>query len=230
MNGLSFEKIVKNWLWVLYPVVVLVFLLFSTNYLFGANSRMQDFLKRQEKVDDEQGQISELKKKLIVLNSVDPEKAKLDLAELLKAVPASKKVWVLVSELKAAAVDSDASVSAYTGRGGQVKEASESAVVDTEVLGLDVEYNVGLFTDLVKVFENMEKMLPLIKIAKVNMDENMFKVSAIGAWANWVKVSGDANIPLPDYVSAVNKAKEKIAENSELPVATDSGEISSNPF
>lgn len=215
-------------MWVLYPVVAAVFMVFGIQYLISSGrTSISTLAVQQKEVDAEESRLAELNNKLEILKRVDSEKTKLDLAKLVSAVPQSRTVWLLIRELNEAGIRANIQLVGYKGTVGEVIEASESATVATESavlvddapLSLVVEYDAPTFAELVQGLAELEKMLPLVKIAGVNYTSEgspNAKIVIEGAWAPWTALDRDPASPLPEHENEVNRALSKIKDLEDI--------------
>lgn len=217
----------------LYPLVVFLFIVFSANLLFDP-VRWEGLMTNQTQIADQERQIGELKMKLEKLNAVNLDVASADLKYLVSAMPNSKMVWFLVSELKLSASEGAAIIEEYKGEVGRgVAEASgEAEVVDDSKLSLKTNMLVSDISNLRNVFASLDKRLPLVKISKIEYENGALVLVTEGAWSPSKKtVAGDVN--LPDYqasVTRVKKALEGFVGFPEVVVSSDSGEFVVDPF
>lgn len=214
-------------MWVLYPVVAAVFMVLGIQYLISSGrTSISTLAVQQKEVDAEENRLAELNNKLEILKRIDSEKTKLDLAKLVTAVPQSRTVWLLIRELNEAGIRANIQLIGYKGTVGEVIEASESATVATESAVLDdaplslmVEYESPTFAELVQGLTELEKMLPLVKVAGVNYTLEGIpnaKIVVEGAWAPWSSFDRDPASPLPEHENEVNRALSKIKDMEDI--------------
>lgn len=214
----------SDWLWVGYPVVVGVFIYLGVNFLMsGSQANFAHLLAKQEEVELERNRAEIMKNKLESLKEVDQNLVRDELTLLMSAVPPSRAVWNLINELNAAGARSGMALFSYKGTVGDVREATESGrlvasdsaeVVDGPVV-LSVEYTPSTLDVITAGLAELERMLPLVKIAKVEAairDGNNTTLIVEGAWSPWPKLTADPTAPLPDYKQEMVRALESIRE------------------
>ncbi len=224
-------EIIKKSLWMVYPLMVMVFIFLSLNYLFGAGQEFQRFVDRQKNVGDLEVRIASLKNKLAVVSGVNVVETENNLKTLLEAMPPARRLWVVVSEVRLAASESGLVVDAFRGVGGEVRESSGAA----EALVLDVDLKVGGVGELRDFLSKLESKKPLVKVKKIKYDGNQVTVSVEGAWSAWTKLTTDTNLPLKPYGSLLAAVLKKLEGyeglgNTSQGVSSGSGEVNTNPF
>ena len=226
-------KKLNNLSWILYPILVAAFIIISSQLLLDP-VRWQGLVTNQEKIAEQEVQIQNLRTKLTALNSVDLQAAQRDLKYLVSAMPNSKMVWFLVSELKLSASEGGVTIQDYKGNVGKgIAESSDSAVaVDDQNLSIKVSLNVTTLDGLKSMLASLDKRLPLVKISRIEFSDGSVSLVADGAWSPSKKVTGNEGEIL-EYISEVNKAKSFIngfIGFPEVVVASMSGEMVTDPF
>lgn len=222
----------------LYPVAVLIIVVFGSAFIFGPG---QDYFvnvqARQQKAAELEAKKNALSRKLDLLNRADDVKMENDLKTLLTAMPAKKDVWGLLVELNQAASGSGASLFSYKGAGGNVSEASESAVTtaaEDDPIKLDVTYKISKFEDVAYILKNLQEYLPLNKILSVSFEDDEAVISIEAAWSPWEKVSGDVEEELPNgYESTAATALKQLEGLREANINRDTNtevKYVSSPF
>lgn len=226
----------KNWTWVLYPIFAALFIYFSVvYYLTSGDLGLSKLISKQEQTDEEKKVVNELKAKVDFLKSVNKDEDTEKLKKLLVAMPASKKVWYLITAVQKSASVSGLLVKKYSGEVGDVKEATESASVSGAVknqpapesnLVLKVEYEPTSFESLHTNIANIVKMMPLVKVVKANYGLEKLTVVYEGAWASWPKPVVDPKELIPKYDESINSVLQKITELEDLTIlATPEAEV-----
>lgn len=224
---------INDWLWVMYPVLVVFLMIFGLSYFLGSGEvNLARFAAKQEETEAQEKIVNELKAKVASLKQVDNEVGLMEMQKMLVAMPASKKAWLLVAQLQNAATISSAVVAAYKADVGDVKEASESAASDlayNSPLVIKVDYELANFESLITILQTLERYMPLAKVRKIEYALPLSTLTIEGAWLPWkpVTVTDMGNI-VPDYKPGVNKAleimtaMEEITGSGGVTIATDS--------
>jgi hypothetical protein len=205
----------KDWWWVGYPVLVAGFMVCSINLMVNNSQMISDFSGKQKQAQEAQAQVERLKDKLKSLEEIDRPKETERLTKILTAMPTSRKVWILVSEVNQTASMAGAIVKEYRGVVGEMKEASESAVTETSpeaesAMSLKVQYDYGPFEMMYRVLAELERQQPLVKVSKVSFKETGSEVVLEGAWGPWSRLTKDVESPLPSYEEAAIKAEANL--------------------
>jgi hypothetical protein len=219
---------INDWIWVFYPVLVLVLVFFSANYILGSGDvSMVRLTARQEETQAQEKIVNELKEKLNSLKIVNRSQALAQLKEMLVAMPASKKAWLLVAQLQNAATISGTTLSAYKAEVGDVKEASESSNIAADPvynspLSIRADYDVSNFDQVVTVLKVVDNYLPLVKVKKVEYAAALATVSLEGAWLPWKQVTvSDVGSVAVDYKPDVKNALTAISKMEEVMTTGD---------
>src|SRR3989344_4260622 len=201
----------KNWMWLLYPVIVGVFVVVSANYLWSNRQELMQAANSGKGAETE-AKIAALRGKLGVLSRVDTAREKADLEYLAKAVLPNKAIWLVVNQLKGAAAEAAVTLTSYrAASGGDIREASDSAAQVEPDPGLVLEVTVSgaALESLARMLASLEKRLPLVRVIKVEYANGSAVLTVEGAWEPWKKAEGDT--PLPDFRPAVDEAKQKLS-------------------
>lgn len=228
-----FRKI-SSFAFLLYPVAVVAIIAGSLNMVLSpGDSAVYKLLKQREDTAELREKETALKAKLEVLAGVDLKAEQENLTKLLEGVPSAKKIWLLGAQIQAAATAAAEEIDKYLGSGGQVKEASVSAI--SQDVALRVEYALKDFGSLRNILDDLHNYLPMAKIRSVKFDnvQETVTVDVEGAFGDWTPIALENQYePLPEYKAAVSKALAGIADLVKLPelvVASDEAEIV-NPF
>jgi hypothetical protein len=212
----------SDWIWVLYPVLIVVLVLISANYILGTGDvSLIRLTARQEETEAQEKIVNELKEKVNSLKVINRTQALAQLKDLLVAMPASKKAWLLVAQLQNAATISATTLSAYKAEVGDVKEASESSSVADPVynspLSVRVDYEISNFEQLVTILKTLDRYLPLVKVKKVEFGATLATVTLEAAWMPWKPVTvSDTEVVAVDYKPEVKKAMDAISKMEEV--------------
>jgi hypothetical protein len=207
---------VADWVWVFYPILVVAILLFGTDFLLSTGQlSLVKLASRQEEVEAKEKIVQELRVKLDRLKQVDREKGLADIQTMLSAMPANKRVWLVINQLQQAATDSGAVLSSYKGTVGDVSEASEGAKLTDESyntpLIVKANYESASFTGLITILQALEKSLPLVKIEKIDFGTNVTAIEVRAGWLAWKNITaGDVTNAMPEYKTTVEKALQQI--------------------
>lgn len=227
----------NKWLWIGYPVVVVVFIMTSSYFLWGDPARWQEMVGSLGTVAGQEAELARLRRRLGVLQVVDLVQAQQGLRDLLEAVPPAKQVWVLVAQLNQAGESAGTVVEKYKGTGGDAKEASDSAdkrpavLVEEAELSLEATYTVSGLEQLEKVVSSLERTKPLVKISKIGFSSGQVVVGVEGAWQAWEKLDrSDADLPeYRELLGVALKSLEGFEKFTFVKAGTESGSVS-DPF
>jgi len=226
----------QKWIWLAYPLLVVVFIFGSLSYIFGrGNDVLGDFSQQRAQVQAEREEANLLENKLETLKKVDLDEDKETLKKLLEAQPASRQVWLLLAQLRNAASEAGAVLEEYKGEVGEVAEDATEAAVPTsgsDALMLDTTFEVTDFEQVAGIVAYLDNAKPLVRVVKVEYSLNQANILVEGAWGRWPKVSEDVLTPLPDHKAAAAEALRRTdGMVSVAEVATnDTGSYSINPF
>lgn len=203
----------KEWWWAGYPFLVVGFIFFTFNLAANNSQMISDLSGRQKEAQEAQVKVERLKSKLKSLQEVNKTRETERLAKILVTIPASRKVWILVNEIIQTASQAGAIVKDYRGVVGEIKEASESALIepeetgDTKIMSMKVQYDFGPFEMIYGVLAGLESQIPLVKINQVTFKETSTEIVLQGAWETWSKLTKDAESPIPDYQDITKRAE-----------------------
>jgi hypothetical protein len=231
---------IVDWLWVAYPVLVVVGIFVGMAILFGEDGqRIADIQGAHERLEEEKVQLAKLQQKEKLLKNVDIERETATLTHLTETMPSTKKVWLLVSELAESGKLAGVVMTDINGKIGDVKEASEAGVEVAVApgvsnnLSIETEFQVSDFGQIKMMVEKLAHLIPLVKVNRVSFEKDKVTFVAEGAWSNWNKISAESQNPLPDITAEVSKIEAKLADFETLPqVGTGAGEFiqTVNPF
>jgi len=228
----------RYWLWVLYPVGLVVMMLISVRILFSTdtNKLVEANLKRKQAVSDAI-KVANLKTKLSYLNGIDQTQYIDDLKLLLTAVPASKKPWLTLAEMNLAASRSGIAVSDFFGSIGEIKEASQAAEGLPLELYIESEVRVDDFSVLRTFFKELYKLRPLVKVLSLEWKDKAVEMRIDVSFSPWPKLVTDVEGIVAENKDERVKLMEKIKEFEDVdPLveysATESGNmgIEVSPF
>jgi hypothetical protein len=156
-----------------------------------------------------------LQKRLGELQNFDFPQGETDLEQLVLAVPAARRVWSLISEVKSAASQAGVIVDKYSAVGGDVKEATISGSVSgvaAQAMQLEVGLTVNNMGQLWKMMDALERSIPLVKVVSVKLDSGAAVLVVEGAWGGWSKVMSDVTMALPEYSATLNEVKNRLGD------------------
>jgi len=221
------NKKIKMYLWVGYPVAVLLTILFSYKFIFtGAKNRIAESFQNKKMVGEQKVLINQMKDNLQKLGGVNEDQMTGELKDLLDVVPASKKAWLLAHEMVRAASEAAGGWQEYNGVIGEVKEASEEANLKAEDQKLFLTAKLEL-VDINVLGSFMKILYSYFPMARVNTAEwtpDSMSVEVEGAWMPWKKAEflpeNPINLPGEEYGKLVKRMEgfEKIR------MTTESGE------
>ncbi|KKS32533.1 MAG: hypothetical protein UU93_C0006G0012 [Candidatus Amesbacteria bacterium GW2011_GWA2_42_12] len=196
----------KRFLWLAYPLIVLVLIIFSIN--FFASGRLWAGLTRQKsKVDANRIQITKLTKKLALLKNVDLSKVNNENNYLQTLVPTSKQVPMLLTEIYQSATAAGVLVESYK---GSVRDVTASA--SGEKMSLDVTFLVGDANNLYKLLQQLERRIPLLDITKVSFTLDKAVVTVSGLWYPVLKFTPDLTYEIVDSESKIAEINSKLVQ------------------
>jgi len=206
---------INNYTWVLYPVLVAVFIIMGANFILNSGKdTLLKFTERKSEIEEFNLRANNLRSTLEILKGVDVPTTREQLGLMLKAVPASRQVWLLISELNQAAVKSGMSIDSYKGSIGDIQEATKSAdavatpeaeLTEPSAMILKVVFENEDFSQLAFGLGELERLIPLVKIVRIDYGINSAEITVEGAWSAWEASSNNPELVLPDYRSDVLK-------------------------
>lgn len=216
----------KQWLWLIYPVLAVVFILYTAVNVVSDPTKWTVITQKRQDTQVQEQQITLLRQKLNVLSALDKAQVQEDLKYLLEIMPPSRFAWSLLSELKIAASESGSVIVGYKGKVGDVKEASTSGqIADDTTLSLTVTAEVPDIARLRRLLATLYEYKPLVQLSKLSFASGTIQMTLDGAWSAWAKEANQTG-ELPEYMSTLQKVREKT--QSFKSISTDSstaGEI-----
>lgn len=230
-----------KWLWVCYPVIVLIVIITASNFLLGSGGNyFENVQAKQQKAAEMEKKLNQLNKKLSQLNAADDNKMQDDLKMLLEVMPARRDIWSLLTELNMAASGSGAKLESYKGTVGDVGEAeaatmsSKAKPVNTnDPIMLKVTYSIKKFDDLTSILKNLDTSLPLIKVTGIDFIKDKADISIEAAWAPWEKTNAAVESDLPvNYQNTVESIRKSTLDFKKPDINTIDTTISpmTSPF
>jgi hypothetical protein len=226
---------ISKWIWVGYPVLALIFMYASFTILMGiGQERIVGFAAKRDQVEGEEVKVAKMENKLMQLKQADKDVLGSDLSQLAVAIPLSKKVSLLVGEMRNAASQAGTTLDEYKGLVGQVKEGAVVPNLTDDGVGLvlSATFNVSDFKQVQEILKGLYNQLPLVKVNKISYALGKLTVEAEGAWSPWKTSTNDVISPLPDYQTQRDTAKTAITNFqvfSEMIIPTGSTGTT-NPF
>lgn len=230
-----------DYLWVVYPVLVVAFIVLSLTVVTGQGQAGWDALtNRQKEVALQSERLARLKLKVGKLRETRAEEVNEDLRNLLLAVPATRQVLLLLSELGQAASGSGLSMEGYSFDTGNIKESTPSAQGSEEEAKKELVVNVvvegGNFDRLRQFVGKLEGFLPIARVTGVKFADGGAAVKVEQKWKPWVKVNLEAESELPEYAAKLAEAFKLISEYEQISgdlegASSASAEVgTTNPF
>lgn len=222
------------WWWLSYPVIVAFLVAFSFNVLFN-EGELTRLSTDSNEVAAQAAKVAVISQKVAALETVNVSILNEQMEKLVLAVPVTKPVWQMVSNINYAASSSGSVVDGYKSSVGSLKVATTSAVLESGLM-MDVEYSVADFPTLIKLLGGFESRLPLIVVNKLDMSAGKAMVSISSLWKPGTVVSQMGDTPLPEgFSERIKTAVDKLSqfEFTEGNVGTGSGvrnEGVVNPF
>ncbi len=225
---MRFKFDINRYTWLGYPLFVLMFVITCTNVLLASQEQVQDVFSKRSQIQSVEKQVGQLKDKLETLRAIDRQALALDLDLLTTAVPASRQVWSMISAIRHAASGSLMILDSYRSSVGDVREATFSARLaknDTRALDIMASFEVNDLTSLATLSEQLNNLLPLLRVSSVKFSSNKADLVIEGAWSPRKGVVNDAKKPLPDYSQMLERAKAILLERTVVPsLSQDEGE------
>ncbi len=232
-----------DWIWVLYPLIVVMLVFYSANYFLGSGElNILKLVAKSEETAAAEKIVTELETKVAVLKQINKDEAVAQMQQLLVAMPASKKAWLLVAQLQQSATFSASALSGYRAIVGDVKEASQSSDSDTTYnspLSVKADFELDSFDQLVTILRELNSYTPLVKVNKIEYNGGQTTISIESAWLAWRSVGAlDIGAPVANYkpvvetaINAISGLKETVAsETVETSAANDTEEVTEEPI
>lgn len=194
----------KRFLWLGYPLIVMIVIIFSINF-FASGNLWAGLTHKKAKVDANRAQITKLTKKLTMLKSVNLSKVSDENNYLQTLIPTSKQVPMLLTEIYQSASAAGVLVESYR---GSVRDVTASA--SGEKMSLDVTFLVGDADNLYKLLKQLEHRIPLIDIGKVSFSEGKAVISVTGLWYPESKFAPDLTYNLVNSAPKIADIKSKL--------------------
>lgn len=215
----SGNAIVKKWLWLAYPGVVVLLVFVSWQWLVaGPDQIWQKIAVKQQKVAAQQLQAASLRQKLAALREQDVNKLQGQVGFLESVVPVENRVSALLV-LSRQAAGGSVSINGYKGATGG---------------GLTLNLGVADLTALKDMLNRLQETIPLLVIKSVKLTNNtQAEVGLEVAWKQTKTVEAGADKPLPALSGVVEQLQQKLAAyiTPVVGVATASGgTIKADPF
>lgn len=214
------QKIFKNFLWLVYPAAVLLFVAITGNILMGESPvGWAGLMNKRFKIESDSQRSVRLTQKINYLKSVSTSVVEEDLRTLTEAVPISKPVLQVVASMKWAAALSGATVESYRSVTiGEIKEASVAAVEsERNLVRQETTLTVSSIDQLVQFLENLEKLLPLSNVAGVSYTNGTVAVTVIPSWSPLVRAAAEIDKPITDFGVKLSGVKKKLEQYSLSP-------------
>jgi hypothetical protein len=228
MNQL--RNIFLDFKWLVYPAIVLVFILFTIKYLIGLPGELISQISASQKSVTESAQIvSRLKVKLNTLTTLDENRSLEDLSWLGGVIPVDKQIDVIVSELRFSASQTNSELLGYTTMLGDVVSSGSGEFL------ISASFNTPDMPSLVQLISSLNSSLPLMSISSVQFVSGSASMEINGAWFPLVPHQARLEDDLPNHVQAVSDLKARLEGFSLVPVASvdeavqETGEIIPNP-
>lgn len=215
----SGNAIVKKWLWLAYPGVVLLLIFISWQWLVaGPDQIWQKIAIKQQKVAVQQLQVASLRQKLAILRSQDVNNLNSQLGLLELSVPAENKISALLALSRQLSGDSVA-IDGYKGAAGG---------------GLTLSLRLTDLAVLRDFLVRSQQTVPLLTIKSVKLTKGtQAEVGLEVAWKPVKTVEAVADKPLPTLTGVVEQLQQKLTTyiTPVVGIATTSGEtIKADPF
>ena len=214
----SGNAVVKKWLWLAYPAMVMLLIGFSWQWLVaGPDQIWQKIAVKQQKVAAQQLQAASLRQKAVVLGEQDVNKLQGQVGFLESVVPVENRVSALLA-LSRQAAGGSVSINGYKWATGG---------------GLTLSLGVADLTVLRDLLTRLQQTIPLLAVKSVKLAGESAEVGLEVAWKPARTVEAVADKPLPILTGVVEQLQQKLAVyiTPVVGVATTSGEtVKADPF
>lgn len=217
---MRFKFDINRYTWLGYPLFVLMFIISCTNVLLASQEQVQAVFSKRSQIQSVENQVEQLKGKLEALREIDGQALSSDLDLLTTAVPASRQVWSMISAIRHAATSSLVVLDSYRSSVGDVREATFSARLmkkDSGALDITASFEVDDLTSLAALSEQLNNLLPLLRVSSVKYSSNKADLVIEGAWIPRKGATNDVKKPLPDYFQNLERAKLILVERKPVP-------------
>ncbi len=194
----------NKFLWLTYPLLVLVVILFSAKYLLSGQV-WTALSNKQDRTALDKIKIDKLSKKLNFLKSAELNSWTNDWNYLVSVAPMSKQITLLLGEISQAASASGVGIISYKGMVNDVT-ATESA----KELTLDVSFSVNDIKTLAQLLQQLENRLPLVSIGKITYAQKKADISIMGIWSPIPKLASNPDAELVDSRQMVADLRNKL--------------------
>ena len=191
----------RDYWWAVYPVMAVMFMFFSFKVIGNVGQSWTEAAGRQRELEEGRKKAEVSRRKLATLEGMDEEEMRQGLVKLVMAVPASKQLFAAVSELKSAATGAGIRLEKYSAKVGEIREASESAVVSTGSKDLELAVSLTVFdlSQLRGFLAALERQLPIMRVIEVRYTLGGVQMTVRQPVDLWVKQNPSVDTPLPDY-------------------------------
>lgn len=196
----------KRFLWLTYPVIVIILIIFSLNFFVSGNL-WAGLTNKKAKVEANRIQITKLTKKLTMLKNVNLSKVNDENNYLKTLVPTSKQVPMLLTEIYQSATAAGVLVESYK---GSVLEVTATA--SGEKMSLDVTFIVGDVDKLHALLEQLEHRIPLIDITKVSFTLDKTVITVSGLWYPVLQFTPSLNYTITDPAPIIEDINSKLSK------------------
>ena len=224
----------NKWLWVLYPTLVLIFVVYTAITVFSNADTWAQLTQKREDVQVQEEKAAQLRKKLATLANFDTTKAQSDLKELLDTLPDARLAWSLITEIKNAASQSEVELKEYKSNAGNVKQATAGAVLaDESGVVLTMSARVPDIVRLRRFLNVLTSQKPLVRLLRLTFTGGAMQLTVEGGWS---RMSHETvkDAPLQEYadtLSSIRTRMEKYVLVSVDQAASVSGNFGvTNPF
>ena len=222
----------KAWMWLVYPLAVILVVAVSANILFGKLGLWSTLSARQDKVNQAADTATQLRTKLAKLQAVDLAAQHQNLDYLLQVLPSNKNLPVLLAQIQQAASASGAVFEGFRGKVGEVA-ASESATPTSDKLELEVTLQVGDINQLQQTLSTLETGLPLVKVTQIKLASGRAILLVQGLWAGLAGLPAGAQYAVADTTVDISNLRDQLKAYTSLPPAEaviDTSGVNPNPF
>lgn len=214
---------IKKWSWLVFPVLVVIMIIFSFGRLVSGPDQIWRKLRLNEgKVKAAEMEVAKLKNKLNKLKQVDVAGQQKLLAQLGKAVPSQMQPMLLVGEMNQAASESGVVIEKYSIDNGEKQQ------------DLKISIATGDAGKLIAWVDGMERWLPLVKIVSISYKDGRAEVVVGQEWKELVVTGAKPGDELPETAEKIKIVMEQMAGYRELTAGVslpaDDGSVNPNPF
>ncbi|MEK9200751.1 MAG: hypothetical protein AAB909_02120 [Patescibacteria group bacterium] len=217
---MKFKFDINRYTWLGYPLFVIMFVVTCTNVLLSSQEQVREVFSKKSQVESVEEQVEKLEDKLEALRALDQQALTQDLDLMTAAVPAARQVWSMISGIRQAASESSVILDSYRVSVGDVREATSAArTAKKDDHGLDIRssFEVNDLTSLATLSEQLNGLLPLLRVVSIKFASNKADLVIEGAWNPRKGVLNDVREPLPVFLQNVESVMPFLVDRVAAP-------------